>query len=529
METKGVKVKKAEFNLDFPSVEEMPIHHSSKELSREQIKEVCNYRRNDVLATFELLKIVLGDTEHPIYKENNQVELRFSIKEEFGIECLNYSDIKIGDELLKMAYCKQKNIHIKELPKKGTFRKGIDMKKCIPKYVEFQTPLLQNLLKELKSTFLKRNDKWEKKFTIGNTNYVQGIGGLHSVNEGKIYKATDTVKIKTIDVSSMYPASIVNNGYYPWHLGKELLVVYQQLYEKRISLKSLSKNNKKIKGIVDALKLVLNACFGKMGSMESWLYDFQALCSITLTGQFSLLMLIEELELKGFSVIIANTDGIEVFVPLEKEEEFKEICKKWEEKTKYVLEEDEYKSIFMSTVNDYIAFTTSEKMKTKGDLISDFEIHKNKSWRVVPLALQAYFKEGKNPKEFIENHTNIFDFCIMAKANGQLHLEEIFKDGTFKEHKKLIRYYLSSDSDSQLFKRGIGSTGKEMNVNLNAPNDLGEVNIQYFNQFEDKMDYKIDKRQYIYKALKIIDKIEGTKKAKKYVEQVKNINQMSLF
>ena len=50
------------------------------------------------------------------------------ISEEFGIDCLNYSDIKIGDELLKRSYAKEINKEVKDLPKKGFFRKEIKLK-----------------------------------------------------------------------------------------------------------------------------------------------------------------------------------------------------------------------------------------------------------------------------------------------------------------------------------------------------------------------------------------------------------------
>jgi hypothetical protein len=135
-EARWTSLKKAEFQIDFPSVEEMPIHHSEKKLTRGQIDEVISYMKNDILATYELLKIVIGDTEHPLYKGNNQLELRATIQEEFGLNCFNYSDIKIGDELMKLGYCKAKGISLKELPKKGTFRKGVDLKRPFTKITQ---------------------------------------------------------------------------------------------------------------------------------------------------------------------------------------------------------------------------------------------------------------------------------------------------------------------------------------------------------------------------------------------------------
>jgi hypothetical protein len=135
-------------------------------------------------------------------------------------------------------------------------------------------------------------------------------------------------------------------------------------------------------------------------------------------------MLIEKLELNGMHVIVANTDGIEVLVPKGQGDKYLEICKWWEDITKYVLEHDQYEFLYMWTVNDYIAKTVGGKYKYKGDALTDHELYKNPSMRVVPLAVQEFIKNGTNPVDFIKNHKNIYDFCIRSKAVGKFHLEE---------------------------------------------------------------------------------------------------------
>jgi hypothetical protein len=578
-EARRSSLKKCEFQIDYPSVEEMPIHHTVKSLTEEQVQEVCMYRRNDVLATFELLKIFIGDTTHPIYEKNNQLEMRVSIQEEFGIECLNFSDIKIGDEILKKAYAETKKMSINDLPKKGTFRKEIVLKKCIPDYVSFETDLLKKLHKSIISRKISQTEKVENKFTFYGTEYIQALGGLHSVNRNEKFEEDDTFAIHDYDVASMYPAIIVNNGYFPKHLGKELLDEYSKLYHRRVELKPLSKRDKKVKGIVDGLKLALNAVFGKLGSMESWLYDKQTLLSVTLTGQFCLLMLIEAYELAGFHVISANTDGVTVLVKKGREEEITAINKKWEERTQFILEKAIYKKIIYSTVNDYIALTDKpapDDVKVKGDFIKNFELWKNKSSRIIPLALEQYFIYGKDPVKYVQSHDNIYDFCIMGRATGQNYLE-LQKEGNFevteemlkadgwhewyggtwkakdapdmgacsledakraykKIHpiqsiklKKLVRYYLSDDSEWQLYKRGTGTTGKAMNVNQQAPNAIGNKYIKYFNQFEEKNDYKVAHKHYILKVLEMMDALEKTKKVKSFLDTLKPQQQLTLF
>jgi hypothetical protein len=530
-EARYTSLKKCQFQLDYKNVEEMPIHHGKTNLTQDEINLVKSYCRNDVLSTYQVFKLTLGDTDHPLYKGNNQIDLRLDIQEEFGLDCINYSDIKIGDELLKLSYAKEINKDIKNLPNKGFFRKEIKLKFCIPKYVSFKTPQLSRILDDTKSKVIGQRGKHEVCFNFKGTEYTIGLGGGHSSNDSQIWEEDENHLIVDLDVGSLYPAIIVNNEYYPYHLGKQLLSVYKKLYEKRIELKPLAKKDRKIAGIVGAIKLILNSAYGKMGSMDSWMYDKQVQVSVCLTGQFALLMLIEAMELAGIHVFMFNTDGITLKLPKTKLEEFEAICKEWEKTTSFILERKDYSKMMFSTVNDYIAFTKDGEIKKKGDFITDFELWKNKSCRVVPLALEAYFKDGVSPDTFIKNHQNILDFCIMSRATGELHLELQDSKGNTNKLNKLVRYYYSTNSDWQLFKRGTGSTGKPMNVNQAAPNEIGTINIQYFNEFEDKAmkDYYIDYNQYIYKAYKLIDKVSKTKKANAFIKSLSNSVALTLF
>ena len=435
-------LKKCEFQLDWWNVEEMPIEHTKEGITEQEIELVSTYCSNDILATYELLKLVIGDTIHPIYKGNNQLELRKNIQEEFGIKCLNLSDIRLGDELMSYSYAKQTGKKQSDIPRKGTFRKEIKLKYCIPSYVKFETPELQKLLKDSKNTTVPQNQDYKYTLNYKNRVYTGGAGGLHVKNENEIYTSNDNYTIETWDVSSYYPALMVNNKIFPYHLGKELLEVYSKIYYKRLELKPLAKKDKKIKGITEGFKLLMNGTFGKLGMMDSWLYDKSAFMSVTLGGQLTLFMLIEKLEMNGISIISANSDGIEIKLPNEKRDKLQEIINWWQEATNFTLEGEKYQKIIYSTVNDYIAIKEDGSYKKKGDFISDFELWKNKSNRVIALALEAYFTKGIDPKEFISNHDNIYDYCIMARATGQLYLEEQWEENNeikTQKHKKLVK------------------------------------------------------------------------------------------
>jgi DNA polymerase elongation subunit (family B) len=396
--------------------------------------------------TYEFYKITIGQTNHPLYKGNNQIELRQDIEDEFGIPCLNYSDSKIGDEMIKKFYIQEKGIEYKELPRKGFFRKTIAVKNCIAPYVTFKTPELNEFFQRTKKMSMGMIDDFMEEIKFYGNTYTFAKGGLHSVNGPKIFEADDEHYIIDWDVSSYYPAIIINNSRFPAHLGKEFLRGYKQMFEKRLELKPLAKTDKKIKGIVGALKLAVNSVYGKSSDVQSWIYDRQLTMFTTITGELSLMMLIEAYELAGIHVISANTDGVTIRIKKELVDKMFEINAWWCDVTKYELERTDYSKIIFSTVNDYLAIMTNGEIKKKGDFLTDFELHKNKSARIVPIALERYFVDGVPVEETIRAHTNLYDFCLRQKATRDFHYEGINRQtGERQMYNKLIRYYISEE------------------------------------------------------------------------------------
>lgn len=520
-----VSLKRLEFEMDMENIEEMPIHHNKENLTAEERIDVIRYCKNDVLATYKFYKIITGDTEHPLYKGNNQIELREDIEKEFGISCLNYSDSKIGDEIIKKYYCEEKGIQYKDLPKKGFFRKSIKLKHCIAKYIEFKTLELQNFLKKIKSIEIGLQDDFKEEIQFYGNLYSFMKGGLHTENKPEIFQEDENNIIVDYDVASMYPATIINNGQYPFHLGKEFLKGYEKMFNKRLMLKPLAKKDKKIAGIVGALKLSVNSCYGKSSDMQSWIYDRQLTMFTTITGELSLLMLIEAYELNGINVISANTDGVTIYINKSLLSKVEEINKWWQEITKYELERTDYKKIIFSTVNDYIAIKSDNSIKTKGDFLTDFELHKNKSARIVPIALEKYYVEGIPVEETIRNHNNIYDFCIRQKASKSFHYEGINRQtGEKNIYNKLIRYYISNTGEKLL---KIKNPDCDTNAAEISQVEAGEWLATVCNYLpKDSKIENINYKYYIERCNKIISKIElGGKKRKIDVSP----NQLSLF
>jgi hypothetical protein len=518
-----VSLKRLEFEMDLPNIEEMPIHHTKTDMTDEEIQLTIDYCRNDIYATYEFYLVTIGQTDHPLYKGNNQIELRQDIYNEFGIPCLNYSDSKIGDEMIKKYYCQEKNISYGDLPKKGYFRKQVRAKDCIAHYVDFQTPELQAFLKHVKKQIFTLTDDFKESLVFMGNTYTFAKGGLHTENKPKIFEADEDNIIVDWDVSSYYPAIIINNGKYPQHLGKEFLRGYKQMFDKRLELKPLAKKDKKIKGIVGALKLAVNSVYGKSSDMLSWLYDRQLTMFTTITGELSLLMLIEAYELAGIRVISANTDGVTILVKNASFDTMTAINKWWMDVTQYELERTDYQKIIFSTVNDYLAIKTNGEIKKKGDFLTDFELHKNKSARIVPIALEHYFINDIPVADTIHNHTNIYDFCLRQKASKDFHYEGV-ANGKKTVYNKLIRYYVSNKGEKLLKVKNPDCTTNAADV---SQVEAGDWLMHVCNKLT--QDHPLDNINYAYyieRAERIIHKIQLEGKKRKVII---NPNQLNLF
>jgi hypothetical protein len=520
-----VSLKRLEFEMDLENIEEMPIHHSKTNMTPEEIQLTKDYCRNDVMATYEFYKITTGECDHPLYKGNNQIDLRLDILEEFGIPCLNYSDSKIGDEMIKKFYCQEKNIQPADLPKKGNFRKEVPVKDCIAHYVAFQTPELQEFYDRVRKLKLGLQDDFKEEIHFYDNVYSFMKGGLHTENKPKVFEADEDHLIIDWDVSSYYPAIIINNGKYPAHLGKEFLRGYTHMFEKRLELKPLAKNDKKIKGIVGALKLAVNSVYGKSSDMQSWIYDRQVTMFTTITGELSLMMLIEAYEMQGLHVISANTDGVTIMIHKDDVQKMHDINKWWMDLTQYELERTDYAKIIFSTVNDYLAIKTDGEIKKKGDFLTDFELHKNKSNRIVSIALEQYYVHGVPIDTTIKGHDNIFDFAIRQKASKNFHYEGHNKTtGQKNVYNKLIRYYVSNTGEKLL---KIKNEDCETNAAAVSQVEAGEWMCTVCNHLTKDHDMSnINYDYYIEKANRIVSKIQLEGKKRKVVIIP---NQMSLF
>jgi len=306
-------------------------------------------------------------------------------------------------------------------------------------------------IKELKKLKAFKPQK-QIKLKIGNTNYAVGIGGIHSKEKHTSFQSCDKYQIREYDVAAFYPNIILNNDLYPKHIGEKFTRIFRDIVNRRLAAK-------KAKNKIDdaSLKVTINGTFGTLGSKWSVLYAPDLMANVTITGQLSLLLLIERFELAGISVISANTDGIVVKIPRDREADAAQIIEDWEFDTNYDMEGNDYDSLNCRDVNAYIAIKSGydkakeplpgqysdDDLGIKGKGLyapqyTDFYcLRSNPACDISTEAVKLYLKFGTPIEETVRNCHDVRRFLTLRKVNGGA-----VQNGVFLG--KAIRWYYGS-------------------------------------------------------------------------------------
>lgn len=410
--TPGVKISLKQYagRVHAPTMLESAVDFSLPIPAEEVLGEI-NYCINDRHVT-RLIRDGIAD----------RMNLRFAVNEQYaGLDVRSKSDAQIAEAIVKHEWTRliseseqryrdgipgdyphlavnytrdwndKPKVIIPHYPHGTTF-------KCkIPEYVHFVTPELQKFLAMVRNVdfFISNKDEAElmgideKKIKtgvilpaelkghdiiIGAAKYRVGIGGLHSQEQSVKHVAVPGVtKLKTADVRSYYPSLILNAGMYPPQLGPLFLEIYNTIFVSRLAAKKALKQagldpaqHSILKTREGGYKIVLNGTFGKLFSRFSIFYAPELGIAVTIGGQLSLLMLIERLDLIGATVVSANTDGIEIMVPLEREWMVDSVILWWEQHTGLGMDQEEYAALYSRDVNNYISVHHDGTTKRKG-------------------------------------------------------------------------------------------------------------------------------------------------------------------
>lgn len=343
----------------------------------------------------------------------------------------------------------------------------------------------------------------------------------------------------------MYPSFIVEYGVAPHHLSKEVFIgIVKWLRETRVEAKHTGRKLE-----ADALKIVINRIYGALNDAMDYLYDPECTYTVTINLQLLLCGLIEAFELNNFDVLSANTDGLLVRLPLNRQGVFKHICNEWSAYSKLDLETEKFEKYCRSAVNDYIAvgygfydalqeynrcgvwidskgntYTTRQAIedkfiKFKGYFLQDPEYNKGFVYPVVKKALKEYFLYGVDITEFIRNYINtsctaIYDYCFSQKVAGKYTtIYKTVRDGkpVYIKCQKHNRFYICKsgggaitkaivpDSDNIAYGDDISGIVVEEEKSL-----VANQRVALFNDYEYKEDYNLNYGFYINEAYKIL-------------------------
>lgn len=428
------------------------------ELTEAQADIVFSYCANDLEQTGDLRKCL-----------SEQIALRKELGSEYKLDLRSKSDAQIAETVLAQELTKKlgRKLH------KPKLNVGERHKYDAPHFLFFNSPLMRHVFKTVINAEFVVNELGRidlppevdaLKIRIGNTDYQMGVGGLHSCEKSAAHEANDGYRLIDRDVASYYPNIILNCNLYPNHLGIEFLNIYRTIVAQRLAAKTrvgeieqelealkmevgdnvlqkiklLEEEMYRKKSETDTKKTAINGSFGKLGSHYSILFAPKLLMQVTMTGQLSLLMLIERLELTGISVVSANTDGIVMKVHVSQENLLKGIIEKWEKDTGFNTEATEYLAMYSRDVNNYIAIkkkfdkkenryiSEPDGFKGKGAFADPWGdkksgamvLHKNPSSQICIQAVVAHITTGADIETFMRSCADIKQFISVRTVKG---------------------------------------------------------------------------------------------------------------
>lgn len=414
----GLKAYGARMHM--PKLQDMPIAHDEM-ITPEQETDLLEYCHNDVDTTHELLNQL-----------EKEILLRVEMSRRYGVDMRSKSDSQMAEQ----AYITSMKLERREnkVPKYVMYDP--------PEFIKFANAELQGLLHRTAEHVFTMNQSTghvmlpdflgQQTVKFGSGEYQLGVGGIHSVHDKQVcYVAGDDV-ICDIDAASFYPSIILECGFIPEGLGEEFVAEYRKIYERRLEAK---RNGDKT---TDAtLKISLNGTFGKLASKYSVLYSPDLMLAVTLTGQFTLLMLIEWLEAAGASTLSANTDGIAIRYSKDKEELVQKVVARFSEVSRFMFEFTPYRVLAMKDVNNYIAVKPDRSLKIKG-IYAPLSLRKNPTAQVCSDAVGAWLASGVPFQETIKNAPFVDFISARNVTGGGLQNDEYLG--------KVVRWYQSNDA-----------------------------------------------------------------------------------
>ena len=464
------------------------------------VEPMLHYNKNDVYLVCEIAR-----------QKPDEIKLRYSLGAAYNINFLCSARSNIADKLITKFYAKETGLHESAFKNLRTNRTALAFKRIIFPHIHFKTVQLQNILEDMKKIVIYHTNKdaFCKKFEFYGTTYTLATGGLHSKDKPAVLKSTDKYVYTHRDVGSFYPSTMIAYNIAPKHLNQKIFInLLRNWRDTRIKCKHTDDEVARIvpgvhnKLAAEALKIVINAIYGKLGSDTYYLYDRLAQMQVTINGQLMALMLVEELELNGIHCISANTDGIIVKCPRDKIELCNTIERNWCETNKLTIDSEYYDLFVTRDINNYVDRQEDGKLEYKGALDPKQYIKDLKKGYDMPVVAKAacdYFLNGTPVMETLRNHKDILDFCKTQNVGKQFEVvyQKVENGKVIDVHsQRHVRFYVSTKGvvimkeNVHDGKRSVLASGKPVIIlNKLDDKDIALRNIDYKYYYEEA--YKI--------------------------------------
>lgn len=469
------------------------------------VEPMLHYNKNDVYLVCEIAR-----------QKPDEIKLRYSLGAAYNINFLCSARSNIADKLITKFYAKETGLHESAFKNLRTNRTALAFKRIIFPHIHFKTTQLQNILEDMKKIVIYHTNKdaFCKEFEFYGTTYTLATGGLHSKDKPAVLKSTDKYVYTHRDVGSFYPSTMIAYNIAPKHLNQKIFIkLLRNWRDTRIKCKHTDDEVARIvpgvhnKLAAEALKIVINAIYGKLGSDTYYLYDRLAQMQVTINGQLMALMLVEELELNGIHCVSANTDGIIVKCPRDKIELCNTIERNWCETNKLTIDSEYYDLFVTRDINNYVDRQEDGKLEYKGALDPKQYLKDLKKGYDMPVVAKAacdYFLNGTPVMETLRNHKDILDFCKTQNVGKQFEVvyQKVENGKVIDVHsQRHVRFYVST--------KGVIIMKENVNSNQRSVLASGKPVI-ILNKLDDKdiSLRNIDYKYYYEEAYKIINPIK---------------------
>lgn len=491
-----VSLKEMQVTMQYKNVEEFVVDWH-QDLPEKDIDRLISYNINDVESTEELL-----------YRCKDLLELRIETEKDFGLPCLSLDRVNLGDRLLQLKVMEKTGLNKKQLENMKSPADYVDLEKVIFPWIKFESPILQKKLTDMKNQHNVSPGRkgYINTFMFGEMKVTIGVGGIHGDNGTCIIKPNEDELLLDSDVNSLYPSLMRMYHLYPPKLKDVLGQIFPQIIDDRLEFKRTGQKNKN-----ETYKYMLNGVSGKMQDETSWLFSPFTVMQVRINGQLLLLMLAERLLKLGCKLYQINTDGILYKLKKSKYEELQQVLKEWEKLTMLTLETEEFTQFYQLAINDYFGVEPNNKIKKKGFFLTDIELGKGLTPKIIPEAIINYFVHNIPVEDTIKSCKDICKFLQAEKTGKQWTVE-------YNEQiqQRINRFYVSN-SGYYLWKWKLDDAGKKSYQIMLKDHGVRLHNKFYFDEdlqwkysqgetFQSI--YDIDYQYYINQCIKVIEKLK---------------------